>query len=250
MKKTLCFATVMILFSSVHRSVDANVVNPPITWGSPTNIVGDTDVITTGTLVGAFSTGTTGVPSTTVNGVTFAPFAIPNDFAAGTTTVGNFSLHFDARFASNSAYGSTSAPFSGLSSSYESLLRSGAVDEQNSAITLTMSGLTPGRAYTFEWWSNWSTANTFALTTATATNTVSLDNNTTNLEGGLGQFAIGTFTANPLGSETITYNSTAIPFLNAFQLRTSAAPEPSSLALFAVGAGAVMFLRLCKRRVR
>jgi hypothetical protein len=227
-KKAFCLVTLSVLFCTVPGRADATII-----WGSPTNISGDSDVLTTGALVGAFNLGTTGVAGMTVNGVTFAPFAVPNDDASGTTTVGNFAVHYDFRGASNTFYGSTSAPFS-LSSSYQSLLRAGTNDNANSAITLTMSGLTTGDAYAFQWWCNYSSAQSFALTTATDTNSVSLDSNTTNLNGGVGQFAVGTFTAaGP--QEVVTYDSVRLPFLSAFQLRTTAVPEPSSFVLAGLG---------------
>ena len=98
-----------------------------------------------------------------------------------------------------------------------------------------MGGLTAGQTYTFQWWCDFSSAQSIALTKATATNFVSLDNNNTNQNGGLGQYAVGTFTA--VGpQEVVTYDSTQLPFLNAFQLRTvTAVPEPTTFALAALG---------------
>ena len=55
-----------------------------IIWGTPTIISGDTDVSTTGTLVHAYAFGNLLVPGATVNGVTFARFAVPNLSSAPT----------------------------------------------------------------------------------------------------------------------------------------------------------------------
>src|SRR5438874_12160706 len=58
-----------------------------ITWGAPTNISGDSDVRTDGTLVAAFNMNG---PAVTVNGVTFASFTYP--FMATTATNGSFAF--------------------------------------------------------------------------------------------------------------------------------------------------------------
>ena len=65
----------------------------------------------------------------------------------------------------------------------------------NFFFTLTMSGLTAGHQYQFEWWNNTSTGTLLTDTTAVAGNSVTLLSNTTFSVGGLGQFAVGTFTA-------------------------------------------------------
>jgi hypothetical protein len=98
-----------------------------ITWGSATTISGDSDVLTTGTLVYAYNMGFLGVAATTFNGETFAPFAIP-----GTPTtlvvVGDVGLaEFpDCLFGYNQC-GSLNTPYSALSTQYKNLLGSGAL---------------------------------------------------------------------------------------------------------------------------
>lgn len=232
-----------LLLGAGQRVRASAPVNPAITWGTPTTISGDSDVLTTGTLVGAFDTGFTGVPGATVNGVAFQPFAVPSDIANATTTVGNFALHFDFRAASNSAFGSTSAPFSGLSSAYRTLLQSAAYDTSPDAITLTISGLTSGQTYNLELWANFPSSSFASPTTVTSTNSVNLDPNTTNTIGGVGQYVIGSFTANPGGTEVVTLSAAATPLINAFQLRTSAVPEPASLGVLAAGTSSLMLRR-------
>ncbi len=90
-----------------------------MTWSAPTAISGDSDVVNTGAVVGAFNLGSLAVPSTTVNGVTFGSFGIPSTGSFTSTTVGNFNLTFD--FSSAAATGSGSGPFSTLSSAYQTL---------------------------------------------------------------------------------------------------------------------------------
>lgn len=160
-----------------------------ITWGAPTNISGDTDVSTNGTLVGAFNIGGPGVGSTTVNGVTFTGLAL----TGSSVTSGAFTFTIPTGFASSNSVGSALPPFSTLSAPYQGLLSSAAGDF-STPFTLTMSGLTVGQQYEFEWWFNFSSGLS-SPTTAAAGNSVTLNSNTTGLAGGLGQFAIGTFTA-------------------------------------------------------
>ena len=106
-----------------------------------------------------------------------------------------------------------------------------------------MQGLTSGQAYVFEWWSNDSGPRFPAYsTTATAGNAVALNDNTSGfVAGALGQYAIGTFTAdnNPM---VITFSGVSVtPTINAFQLQT--VPEPSTYALVAVGCAGLLALR-------
>ncbi|MBU6277367.1 MAG: hypothetical protein KGQ61_12085, partial [Planctomycetes bacterium] len=87
---------------------------PPIVWGSPQTVSGDSDVSTTGSLVYAFTFGgTSAPPSTTVNGVTFSPFTIPGGIVTS-ATVGSVTISESpgTLFGSNS-FGTASAPFSG-----------------------------------------------------------------------------------------------------------------------------------------
>lgn len=189
-------ATSILIALSLNSTCYAPPVTTPITWGPATSIFDDADVLNTGTLVAAFNLGTTSVPGTTVNGVTFASFAIPDDAGSGSTTVGDFTLSLTgARHAKNTELGSGVGSFSGLTASYQTLLKSGAY-AFGGGITLTMQGLTAGQPYTFEWWSN--DSGPFLpvyTTTATSGNSVALNDNTTASAGGLGQYAIGTFTA-------------------------------------------------------
>jgi hypothetical protein len=98
---------------------------------------------------------------------------------------------------------------------------------------------------------NWST------TTAAATNSVTLSANTSGsqsgpgpgVDGGIGQYAVGTFTADST-SLSITFNGPALtssqPLINGFQLRTVAVPEPSTYAMALAGlacGGSVVFRR-------
>lgn len=102
----------------------------PIVWQSPQVITGDSDVKTTGTLVYSAAFGDSTVTNKTINGVKFAAFdasysnSPPGPTPTGTVTHGNITVAgIDGQYNGSGPYtGSTSAPFSGLSSSYQGLL--------------------------------------------------------------------------------------------------------------------------------
>ena len=237
----LAIATGLSTSSTLHAAV--------INWGAATNISGDLDVSTAGTLVGAFNLGNPPT-DTTVNGVTFTGL-LPsgNDF-----TSGNFNFATEGTFAAAGG-GSGAAPFSTLSAPYQALLSTAlgvnstppAFDP--SAFTLTMNNLVAGQTYQFEWWFNFSgNGAPLVTTTATAGNSVTLNQNTSGaVNGGLGQFALGTFVADGTNSQAITFANTAGGagnLINGFQLRQ--VPEPSTLAL--LGLPALLGLR--RRRLK
>jgi len=233
-------------------AVSATSHAAPITWGSAQTVSGDSDVSTNGTLVYAYTFGgTSAPPSATVNGVTFSPFRIPGGVITS-TTVGSVSLAESPGnlFASNSL-GSSSAPYSALSTDYKAILGSGAYADIPASITVTLGGLTSGQDYLVQWWTN-NASNAailgagFTNTTALATNSVTLDANTTNAVGGLGQFAIGTFTASGT-SQTFLLSETSggfNPLINALQVRL--VPEPA-LTLLGTAAATVGLLAWRRR---
>jgi len=225
-----------------------------INWGAAQNIAGDSDVSIGGTLVGAFNIGDGGVTATTVNGVAFQPFAL--DSTSGPVdsgAKGDFLLTTADLFVSdNSLFGSPAAPFSGLSADYKTLLQSGTLVTNFAinpgAFSLTMSNLNLGTTYQFQWWANLSDVGALNHV-ALAGNSVTLSDNTTNLDGGLGQHAVGTFTADAT-SQVITFEGVGSPnnyaLINAFQLRQ--VPEPSSVALLGLAVLALGFRTRCRRR--
>ncbi len=148
-------------------------------------------------------------PSTTVNGVTFAPFAIPFNFPAlSTVTVGNVTPteSLGLLFAYNT-FGSATAPFSGLNSNYQSLLGAGAYADAPNTITVS------------QWPDIWA-----GLSAAVVDEQV-------------GQFAISTFTASGT-TQALLLSATSgfSPLINAWQVR--AVPEPTTSALAAVATAA------------
>jgi hypothetical protein len=185
-----------------------------ITWGSATSIAGDTDVSTTGTLVSALNLGTgTGA---TVNGVTFNGLTMTGTGA----TSGIFGFSTASSFSSFTGAGSSSSPFSLLSSSYQSLLSSIIYVDFLNTYTLTISRLTIGGNYALQLWVNNASGGQF-LTTVAAGNSLTLVDNVTKAEGSPGQFTIGTFTANGT-SQAIGFSGSVVNVqLNALQLRNT-----------------------------
>jgi len=138
-----------------------------------------------------------------------------------------------------------------LSSAYKGLLASATSPfaYANNTMILTLGGLTIGTNYQVQFWVNDSSDNDLASSTIlTSGNMVSLEVNTTDAPGGVGQWVTGTFTA--VGA-TQTVNLTSSPqsamplsVLNAFQVRT--VPEPTSCGL--LGLGAVLIASHRRRR--
>ena len=228
----ISFAAVCVAQAGAEGSV--------IVWGTPTTISGDSDVLNNGTTVAAFNMNG---PAATVNGVTFASWTFQT--LSTTTSMGNFTFtESPGHLLAVGGLGSGSAPFANLSANYQSLLSTAIATDDNNTLTLTMTGLTIGKTYEFQWWLNASNIGTPAFnTTASAPNNVTLDPNTTNTAGGVGQTVVGTFFAGDT-SETITFNgtdATQAPAVNAFQLRV--VPEPSTVSIFLLGAPILLFVR-------
>lgn len=239
-----------LLVQSVVLTTASTVSAALITWGAPTNISGATDVSTTGTLVGAFSLGDTLVAGTNVNGVAFQGFAVPSGSLGA--TVGNFAISSPlSLFSDNTSFGDAlNAPFNTLALSYQSMLASGVSGSANTPWTLTMSGLTAGVQYEFQWWSSFSVLGSDSHTGAGSPlgGSVTLVDNVTATQGGLGQYAIGTFTADG-SSQVIAFDGPVFSLVNGFQLRQVAAvPEPGTALAGLFAAGVCGFSRRRQKR--
>ncbi|MDG3005062.1 PEP-CTERM sorting domain-containing protein [Paludisphaera mucosa] len=219
-----------------------------ITWGPATNIAGDADVRTGGSLVAAYNFGGRDVGVATINGVAFQPFAV----------AGNPSTHGGVTIAESPGillglddyFGSASAPFTDLSSAYQAMLRSGGFTIWQSTLTLTLDGLAVGQAYEIQIWSNFSDAGSRSASLESG-GSVDLDWNPSGVDGGLGQFVVGSFVADS-ASQSIRITGSADfdtgVLVNGLQLRTAAAvPEPAGLVLMAVGAASIAWLASRRR---
>ena len=177
-----------------------------MTWGPATTISGNTDVTNSGTALYAYA-GT----AATVNGVTFT--AVSSGTTWGNVALSSFGSYF-------TAFTATSAPFNGLSTAYSNVISSGAYGGATTG-TVTLNGLTYGRAYTVQIWVNDSRATGSGRSeTASSSggNAITLDYNSTDVAGGVGRYAIGTFVANST-SQAFTLTSSSSVQLNAIQVR-------------------------------
>jgi hypothetical protein len=220
-----------------------------ITWGPATTISGNSDVVTTGALLYAYNMGDTTVAATTVNGVTFAPFAIPNTFPSPqSVVVGDVGLAESPYYLFGySLFGSGSTPYANLSTAYKTLLDSAAFADAPATITVSLGGLTVGQDYTVQWWTSDASLRYGSLTTASGVSSVTLDPNTTDTDGGLGQYAVGTFTASST-AETFTLTGSPgssladYPMISGLQVRTYA-PGPTPVPeIDPAGMGSVLAL--------
>ena len=168
-----------------------------ITWGEPTTIAGDSDVTKIGTTIGAYTFGDLQNP--TINEITFN----------GITPKAGYNNH-------DSAFGSNAAPFSELSLEYQTLLQSGSF--QRGPVTFKFDDLVIGQKYQIQVWVNDSRALADEKTlTLTAGKSVTLSQNTTGVEGGVGQYIIGTWVADEV-SQIINVSSTSGVLINAYRL--------------------------------
>jgi hypothetical protein len=249
MKTSIKYLATPVLASlALAVSANAAVVN----WQTPSTITGDTDVVTTGTLVGAFIPGANAL-STTVNGVAFTTVFVAK--AWDDTTTPSLAFGSVATLAgAPSLYGFNqyeSGTPSGLSADYTKVFSGGVGPAETlNYVTLTLTNLTIGTQYLFQSWANDSrgafdyrdqtiTANGFGGQQSGA-----LDYNVSGGNGGTGSFVIGTFTANAT-TQAMLYSSTEYAQISAFQLR--AIPEPSSFAMVLGGIANLLLIR--RRRV-
>lgn len=224
-----------------------------ISWSSPVNITGNSDVSTTGSFVQAYNLAS--VTNTTVNGVEFlgttvTPSAVGQSVAnrhtfAPTTGYSTAVLVPD--------YTGSAGAFGGLTSEYRDLLRSfasgsGAVAVANGGAnrngsTLTLHDLVPDQEYLLQIWVNDSRGTNTVLsghlgldiTAPTVPGGGITVNYNSGTAGSLGQYVIGTFTADATTQSFSIYSggSSGLAILNAYQLRTI--PEPSTALLGVLG---------------
>jgi hypothetical protein len=224
-----------LLFAFPVLLVGTSARAAAIAWGPPTNISGDSDVSLNGTHLSAVNPGlygSIGLP-TTVNGVNFIAWATGG---AGTQTdpSGRFTMTPAPGFGffTTSGLGSGAAPFAALSAPYQVLLNGAdyasnpSQTQFNGSITMTINHLVVGSEYEFQWWFNDSRPfSTGPLTATTGVTSVSLDPNTSDAAGGLGQYAIGTFTADATTQDILFSTTGNAVGHSGYQLRLLV-PEP------------------------
>ena len=212
-----------LLLSTLLTIQAANAAT--INWGPATNITDDTNVSEDGSLIYAYNFGNPAV-SPVVNGTTFTG-----------RNIGGSWLNFPT------AFGFNAAPFDLLSSNYQSLLRSGSNFVTAGTTSYGFSDLTVGQEYQVQFWVNDSRG---AVTTRSTIfdGVVTLRANTTEMDGGLGQFVTGSWIADgPAQTITLSGPDTAIT-LNA--VRFAAVPEPQTFVLLGL-AGVSLLVRMKRR---
>ena len=209
-------------------SLQAGIASSNVLWGAPATIVGDNDVVTNGGLVYAYNDANS---VTTVNSVSFAAGNSQSAFGSNVGMSGNSSF-------SPTAFGSgTGSSWSGLSSAYQTTLKGGAYTANNGTQTVTLKNLIAGHPYLVQIWVNDNRAlasNRTETVTSSGGNTVTLDYNNTGTNGGVGQYTIGTFTAN--ATNQIFTLTGVLPAggnsaqLNAIQVRDLSLPDGSTVS--------------------
>jgi hypothetical protein len=218
-----------------------------ITWNTAQNISADTDVSTTGTLLEAFALDSAG---TTINGVAFQ--GITSGFGNHSLAIGaNDSYSVTLRTISTLSDASGNAPYDKLPSEYQSLLGNMADPGDTEVATLQLGGLTVGQTYQVELWMNFSDDSVAVGEdlTVTAGNTATLSGNTTESNGGLGQYITGTFTADA-STESIAVGDpdSSGAYLNGYEVRNiTPVPEPGT-ALFGLSLSGLCLAGRWRRR--
>lgn len=217
MKKIVSIAGMTVLMAGVAQ---AAVIN----WGTAQTIAGDTDVSLNGTSEWAYSFGSADV---TLNTQLFTGESVQTGNADVTT--GYTGIH-------GTAFGAADAPFTGLSSSYQTALKSAAYSSADT--TVTMNDLLIDQWYEVQFWVNDSRGGKYAAR-GLSVDGVSLAYNVIQATGGVGQYVVGFFKADA-GTQSMLLDSSTNQ-LNAIQLR--AIPEPATLGLVAAFGGGVLFIR-------
>lgn len=248
--KTTCLYACFLAFASLSHGA--------VTWQTPQNITGDSDVSTNGSSLYAVNFRST-AGTTTVNSVAFTNATALSSANYTFESLSPSTYHqspggTEAPGGTNPTVGFASGNFAGLSSGYQDLLSqyaragggsgSGAAEDATFNVwALSLNGLISGNTYEVQVWINDS------RNIATGYNGIGtldrgeggpvVDYNVGNVAGGggLGQYAVGTFVATG-STEVFTFDTWAAPTanvaaLNAFQLRLI--PEPTSALLAALG---------------
>jgi hypothetical protein len=204
-----------------------------ITWGPANPIAGDSDVITAGTLVYAYTW--SGI-SSNVNGVSFTGSATINGGADVLAFV-FFNLN-------PNAFTSASTPFSALSTAYRNILIGADFIAPATPVPVRLANLTIGRKYAVQVWVNdprgpEDARNETITSLGGNTNTLKFSTNTLMNPGGPGQYTVGTFTADAT-NQTFTLTGNDVTQMNALQLRDVGTPTWSGIN--SAGAGAVKLI--------
>jgi len=227
-----------------------------IVWGTPQNIVGDTDVSTDGTLFTAvnFGPSSTGT-AVTVNGVLFGAGGFTSNTITS-ATFGNIAVTTSTGTTNleNALLTTGSTPFSSLSASYRALLAPTLYQSSFVGLSFTISNLTVGSTYAIQYWVNDPRQPNGFNRSVLVGGTAVLDANVGDIPGGTGQWVVGQFvadaTSQSFSASKAATSGGSFTYANAMQVRTVAVPEPTTIAML-IGAGVglpVWRLRRSRRR--
>jgi hypothetical protein len=212
---------ILSLITGIGLTAQAATIN----WDStPTTISGDSDVSTNGVSLWAYSLGDAPASTLTVNGVDFTGSLA--DFGEDTAN-----LRHTMNASTGSAYFKNAAPINTLSAIYQDILESGVYGGDLSA-GITLTNLTVGTEYEVQFWLNDSRSSAVGKVATISDTAITLDLNSTDADGGVGQFIKGTFFADATSqSFGLSFNQ-----LNAIQLRvlseiTLLSVEPTEIDL-------------------
>jgi hypothetical protein len=194
----------------------------PVTHGSAT--AGQTDIVTTGSLVAAYSLG--GIPlGGTDNGVTFAKSNTTSPFGGA-----NISIPAGGNSTGLGSYGGFTTTGD---SNYDNILSDAVYAPESGAETLTFT-VTSGHQYEFQLWAIGG-GMTVGILLTSAANSVTVPN---------GDFVTGTFTADA-GTQTLSWGNrgNSYDIMNAIQLRDLSAPEPATTSLVCLSIAVGLFAR-------
>jgi autotransporter-associated beta strand protein len=229
--------TLLRLFLALVVTAACSARAASITWGPATTIAGDSDVSASGTLQYAYYwSSATG--NQTVNGVTFV--------RSGSASAGTDVTIAYPNGSTLAAFTSTAAPFTSLSAAYRTVVAGTLYNNSpySGTLTVTLNNLTVGKLYAVQVWlddSRGSADSRSATLTSTGGNSVALRYNMQNAAGGVGQYTLGTFTADAT-TQTFTSASTVHAIFNALQVRdigTTATPVFNPSAGTYIGAQTV-----------
>ncbi len=183
-----------------------------ITWSTPATISGDTDVCAWGTALYACDWNNV---NQIVNGVSFT--------GSSSTSSGGANIGLSGVTGGNyTAFTSTSNPYNGLSAAYKNILAGGDWSSSTTTLIVTLEDLIAGHLYAAQVWGEdaRSTGNGRSETAYgnSGGNTVTLDYNSSNAAGGVGQYSIGVFTADGT-NDSFTLRGNASTQINALQVR-------------------------------
>jgi hypothetical protein len=201
-----------------------------INWGvGAIDISAEADIVNQGTLVAAENQDSGSVTPLTINGVTFGYHG----------ESGNITYSSGRQYGPLGHNGDDSA----LGTDYGTLLNGVSWDEDNGGTyTVTFDNLTSGQDYMVQIWAANPNQDTQTVSWNDGNgNSVGLLADTTSGGGGVGQYAVGTFTAGATSESIFGTTNTGNPFFNAVQVR--AIPEAASVGMLGLGAGLLLAAR-------